>query len=162
MFTTFKKKSQIEYVKSDLQIGDSLGKHKSMVNKIFQNKYVNQETHLSQDPRPKSKTENYLMDDIPFKPKFVAQSEEFNISDLRQDQMGSSNKEYDNYTSIYKHNMNASHFIENEKILDESTNKLSPKQSGVFVRKKKVNRYQIEETKNNESRISNGLEGKGN
>jgi hypothetical protein len=159
MFTTFKKKSQIQYIKSDIQRGINPEKHKSMVNKLFQNKYVNQDTHLSQDPRPKSKTEAYLIDDVPFKPKFMVQSEAFNLNEIKSEIVESKNKmESDNYTSINQRNMVNSHLVDNEKILDESYNKWSPKQSGVFIRKKKVNKDQIKEK--NDSKMFQVLDGK--
>ena len=145
MFTTFKK----------VQVGPNIEEaaspvrkaHKSMVNKLFQNKYVgesqfNFENHFSQDFERKKKGEgpDSPLEESNFNSKFVGQSESFNLSELKTGRL-SKRVGLENFTSISK--------IQHESTLtekespEETSSRMESRRSGVFTRKKKAIRDQI-------------------
>ena len=151
MFTTFKKKSELKDLKRESESPEQLKrKHKSMVNKLFQNKYIESdegdpETHLSRRLRLHSQTDARTGGQSEFRPKFMPQSEPFNLSEFQHQKQRAYKPAPDNFTSINQSLINDSKWLDLDKS-EEPASRCSPQQSKVFVRKKKANRQQIDES----------------
>lgn len=125
--------------------------HKSMVNKIFQNKYIEESDY---DTEKKSPSQSKLWDEKNKPRVMVFQSEAFNLSQLRKIKAGISGKKTpENFTSISSNLLNDNCDTETKGIKRQNSMRKETKNEGVFLRKKKANHDEIKNSEISESKI---------
>jgi hypothetical protein len=157
-FTTFKKNSHLFTSKQEVAgkpMSPTRKTHKSMVNKIFQNKYMEESEYTTEergvsDVFMDKHNEGYFDN----KGVNVMQSESLNASVLNKiNKKLEENNEIENYTSINDANLGEMSKKEIKNRQDEGPIYFDSKNEGVFLRKKKAVRDQIKNSGINESNL---------